>query len=326
MRKTFLGLLAAFMIATFLITPAKVSAGGTSISIDPSSKVFRLSAGSSYDEILKVKNNGDSEINFEVYAMPYSFVYSEELGTYAANFSRETEYNKMVHWISIMDEDGNFASRPTFTADPGETVEVTYRITTPSTIPDGGQYAVLLVHAFSNSTGGGIHTEASPGMIIYGWSDGKAIISSEISDLNISQTIEKEITVKENDKNVKKNVTLNRINATAKVKNNGNIDFNVNVKLKVTGFLGNVYYETPEDKPKTSIIPEAELTVSDEWEEEPFFGLYNISWTVTVGDNTETTEITVFMASPSAIFLIIILLTTITIFIIIKIKKRKAPF
>ena len=330
MKKSFLKFLTlaftTIWVVSFLINPAdKAFAGGASISISPSSKFFQLSPSSTYDEILNVKNNGTEAVDFEVYTAPYSYTYSEEMQSYVLGFSKENDHTKIAHWISIKDKDGNFTSRPVFTAEPGETVSVTYRITTPSSIPDGGQYAVLFAHTISNSTGGGIRSEASPGMIIYGRSSKGLVFSSEISDLNISQTIEKEVDAEENGKKTKKNATLEHINASAKVKNTGNVDFNATGVLRVTGILGIVHYETPEKESNTFIIPEAELEITDEWEGTPIFGIYNVTWTVTVGNNTETTKMTVFIMTPTAIIISIILLTLIIVCIIVIIKKRKAP-
>lgn len=297
---------------------------GTSISITPVSRIFQLSPNSTYDDVLKVTNDGSSAINFEVYAAPYSYVQSEETGDYSLGFNKENNYTQITRWIRIMDQNGNYVERPTFTAEPGKTVEVNYRISTPGSLPAGGQYAVLFAHTISSSSSGsGIKTEASPGMVIYGRADGETIVASEISDMKISQTITKEVATEENGQTVRKETVLNHINASARVKNTGNLDFNARAVLKVEGILGGAYYETEETAARTSIIPEAELVLSDEWENTPSFGLYKATWTVTVGDETQTTEMVIFLLPPSVIIISIILLTFIIIWIIIGVRKRK---
>ena len=60
---------------------------GTSISISPVSRIFQLNASSTYEDVLKVTNDGSYVINFEVYAAPYSYVYSEENDTYSLGFT-----------------------------------------------------------------------------------------------------------------------------------------------------------------------------------------------------------------------------------------------
>ena len=303
---------------------AEVQKGGTSISISPVSRIFQLEPSSEYTDVLSVTNDGSEIIDFEVYAAPYSYVQSEETGAYTLGFNKENNYTQITRWISVMDQSGNYVTKPTFTAGPGETIDVKYRVKTPDSIPDGGQYAVLFAHTISSSaSGSGIKTEASPGMVIYGRSNGETIISSEINDMALGQTITKETTVEENGQSVRKNTTFNHINASAKVKNTGNLDFNARGVLKVEGILGGAYYETPDNEARTSIIPETELVLSDEWEETPSFGLYKATWTVTAGDNTETMEMVVFLIPPFVIVITIILLTIIIVWIIMMVRKRK---
>lgn len=300
------------------------SVGGTSISISPVSKVLQLDASSTYEDIFSITNDGSEPINFEVYAAPYSYVYSEENDAYSLGFSKENNYTQITRWISIMDKNGKYVEKPTYTANPGETVDVPYKITTPSSIPDGGQYAVLFAHTISNpSSTGGIKTEASPGMVIYGRSNSQTIISSEISEMRISQTAEKEVDAEENGQKIKKSVKVNSINAFAKVKNTGNLDFNARGVLKVEGIFGGTYYETPDNESRISVIPESELILSDEWEDTPSFGIFKATWTVAAGENSETTEIVVCLISPSVIIGGIILLTALILCIIIMVRKRK---
>lgn len=298
--------------------------GGTSISISPVSRIFQLSPSSEYDDVLKVTNDGSEEISFEIYAAPYSYVYSEENDTYSLGFNNENNYTQITRWIKVKDVNGDYTTRPTFIAAPGETVEVSYRISTPDSIPAGGQYAVLFAHTLSSTSGtNGIKTEASPGMVIYGRSTGETIVASEINSMAINRTITKETSVEENGQSVRKNVTLNHINASARVKNTGNLDFNARGILKVEGILGGAYYETPDNEARTSIIPEAELVLSDEWEETPSFGLYKVTWTVTAGEETKTEEMIVFLIPPFVIVIAIILLTIIIMWIIMIVRKRK---
>lgn len=294
------------------------------ISIFPKNKIFQLRPNSSYNEVLSVTNNGDNQVIFEVYAKPYSYIYSEEDGTYSLVFNKENDYTKISRWIKIQDKNNNYVARATFTAEAGETINVSYAIETPEDIPSGGQYAVLFAHTITGATNaGGIKTEVSPGMVIYGRYDNGAIISSEIYDMKISQTIEKEAVKEENGQSIKEKATFSHINASTKVKNNGNIDFNARGVLKIEGIFGIKFYETPENKSMIPVIPESGLVISDEWENTPNFGIFKATWTVTAGENTESTEMIVFLISPAFIILSIILLTIIVVWIIMEIRHRK---
>ncbi len=293
---------------------------GTSISLTPVSKILQISSNTVYDSSFVVKNNGESSINVEVYAAPYSYVYSEEDDTYKLGFNNENSYTQISRWITFLDTSGKYVEKTTFAVEPHNSLEVNYRIATPNNIPNGGQYAVIFAHALSNATPtNGIRTEASPGMVVYGRStDGESIISAQISDLEIGQG-----TLNEGQQSETSKAAKNNFYALAKIKNTGNIDFNAKATLKVEPIIGGSSYETPSNMGRLSVIPETELTVSDEWTETPDFGIYKITWTVTVGDTTEEIEKIIFLFPPVAIIITIILLTIVIIWTIMRVRKRK---
>ena len=292
------------------------SSAATSISISPVSEVLQLTASTIYDAVFKVSNNSDSPMEFEVYAAPYAYIYSEDEDAYKLGFSRENNFTQITRWITFKDTSGNYVEKATFTADPRSDVEVAYRITTPESIPAGGQYAVLFAHTLSGSVNSsGIKTEASPGLVVYGRASGDTILSSEISKLAINNTM----LVDGEEKTI--------INATGKVKNTGNVDFMAEGKMKVTGIFGNVYYETPvgSTAARISVIPDTELSVSDSWKDTPFFGMFNVEWKVTTDDNEIGEIITKFVVimPPVIIIIVLLLLTVVIVWIIIVVRKRK---
>ena len=290
----------------------QIMAAATSISISPVSKILQLLPDTEYEDTFKVTNNGTDVMPFEVYAAPYSYSYSEESDSYQLGFSQENTYTQIVRWITFKDKDGKYVTKAKFQAQPGEEVEVSYKISTPSSMPSGGQYAVLFAHTLSeNVTASGIKTEASPGLVVYGRSNGDTVTTSEIRDLSISQAKEVD--------GEKKSL----INASAKVKNTGNVDFMAQGKLRVEGIFGRSYYETEGTQGRTSVIPETELTVSDTWEETPYFGLFKATWTVSAAGNTETISQLILILPLPILVAIILLLTFIIIWIIIFIRKRK---
>lgn len=288
---------------------------GTSISISPVSKILQLAANSVYEDTFTVSNNGNTDMKFETYAAPYAYTYSEADDSYQLGFSKENTYTQITRWITFKQTDGTYAEKATYVANPGSGVEVTYRISTPESIPAGGQYAVLFAHTLTADTNAsGIKTEASPGLVVYGRAEGETKASCEISDVKIGESM----MVDNQEKKI--------INASAKVKNTGNVDFMASGKLKVTGIFGQVYYETEgiSAKSRVSIIPESELVVSDSWDETPFFGLFNVEWTVTgTGGATETITKFVAIIPPVIIIVAILLLTIIIVWIIIMVRKRK---
>lgn len=311
------------------------STNGTSISISPVSKVLELSSESKYDNSFEIKNTGNEKIKVEVYSAPYSYTYSEEADSYLLGFSRENNFTQIIRWLTFKSESGNWEEKTTYSIEPNKAINVEYRISTPSNIPAGGQYAVIFAHALSNELGSnesGIKTEASPGLIVYGRStEGEQITTAEIKDMKIEQSI----TVN--------NETRNNFYASAKVKNTGNIDFSAVGIMKVDAIIGAGSYETfktdsndPDGEnadanksstsggnARVSIIPETELLVSDEWKDSPSFGIYRVTWTVTAGDETQTIEKIIFVNPLPLIIITIIVLTIIIISVTIVIRKRK---
>lgn len=291
----------------------EMAEAATSISISPVSKVLELEPNSIYEDFFKITNNGKNPLKFEAYAAPYSYTYSSDDDEYKLGFNHENTYTQITRWITFRDDEGNYVKRPTYVAEGNSTVEIHYRIVTPASIPAGGQYAVLFAHTLSDSTEtSGIKTEASPGLVVYGRANGETIVTAEVSDVELNQSLQ----VGNEEKNI--------INGSAKIKNTGNVDFMAYGSLKITGIFGRTYYETSPNQGKISVIPESELILSDKWEDTPYFGLFNVTWTVSASENEpQVITKTILIMPIPIIILMILLLTIIIIWIIILIRKRK---
>lgn len=285
----------------------------TSISVTPVSKILQLNPGETYDNNFTINNDGGRELDVEVFAAPYSYVYSEATDSYQLGFSNENSYTQIVRWITFKTKSGDYAKTANYTVEPGKSLQIDFRVATPSNLPDGGQYAVIFARTTNGIVGAnGVKTEASPGLVVYGRSSsGETITKAEISRLEIRQSITED------------GVTRNTIGASARVKNDGNMDFNATGKLTVDGIIGGGHYETPANGGRASVIPESELVVSDEWKETPGFGIFKVTWTVTAADQTETIEQIVVINIVPVIIIAIILLTIVVAWCIIRGKKRK---
>lgn len=295
----------------------------TGLTLMPVSRVLPLNSSSEYDGVFNVTNDGDADTNVLIYTAPYSYVYSDEEDAYKLGFNNQNNFTQITRWISIKDEAGNYVSRTTLVIKAHETAEISYKVTTPENIPAGGQYAVIFVQTeTSGATTNGIRTEASAGMVIYGHSlEGEAVTTAEITDLAITKNSESQNT-QNTGANAGEQAKIG-YHASAKVKNTGNTDFYAQGKLKIEPIIGFSTYETPEDKGVVSVIPEAQMTVEDNWTEVPGFGIYKATWTVSVGDHSESIEQILFLISPVTIIITIIVLTAVTIWIIMVVRKRK---
>ena len=287
---------------------------GTNISLTPVSKVLQISSSSSYEDSFEVKNDGDKTIEIEVYAAPYSYVYSEEADAYQLGFSHDNNFTQITRWITFKDTSGKWVKNPTFTIDAKGKLKVDYRISTPDNIPAGGQYAVLFAHTLTSVTSAnGIKTEASPGLVVYGRStEGELDRSFEINDMKIEQNASSNESGK------------NNVFASAKVMISGNVDFSVKGVLIVDSIFGGGGYETENGGVHISVIPETELAITDEWEDTPGFGIFKATWTVTANDEEPQIIEKIVIINPlPLIFIFIILLTIIITCVIIAVRKRK---
>lgn len=288
--------------------------GSTSISIMPVNKILQLSSNSIYEDRITINNDGDAIMRVEVYAAPYSYVYSENENAYKLGFNTDNNFTQIARWITFKSTSDSWVKKGVYTIEPNSSIDVNYRISTPESIPSGGQYAVIFAHTLTSSTNAsGIRTEASPGMVVYGRSsEGETIIKPVINDLSVRYGAE--------DNNSRQIGFF----ATAKVKNEGNVDFNAIGKMVVKNVFGGVVYETTQPSGMISVIPDAELVVADNWTDPPFFGLYQVTWSVTVGETSETVEKLVFVNFALFLFLSIILLTIIVFGVTIWVRRRKA--
>ena len=287
---------------------------GTSISLMPVSKVLQISPSSEYVDKMTVNNDGDDKMDIEVYAAPYSYVYSEEEKLYKLGFNNETNFTQITRWITFKNTDGGWEKKTNYSIPAHQSLEVEYKISTPNDIPAGGQYAVIFAHTLTGVvSASGIRTEASPGMVVFARSaKGEIKTVAKISEMSAQYGAYGD------------NTQGSYFYGVAKVKNDGNIDFNATGTLKVSPILGFGSYETSSNRGRASVIPESELEVSDKWDESPSFGLYHVSWTVKAGEETETIETLIFVNPILAIILLIIVLTIITIWTILIVRRRKA--
>ena len=294
----------------------KSSVPGTNISLTPVSKILQISSNSVYEDSFTVTNDGDALMEIEVYSAPYSYVYSSENDSYQLGFNNNTNFTQMSRWITFKNTGGVFEKKTNYSINPHDSLNIDYKISTPDNIPSGGQYAVIFAHTLTGTvSANGIKTAASPGIVVYGRStEGEAIIKADVSDMKIVHG--------PSDSDSNKSSTS--VYASAKVKNSGNIDFNANGKLKIDPIIGFSSYETPSSGSVISVIPESELTVSDEWKDAPGFGLYKATWTVTIGEDVNTIEQMIFINPFLFIIVVIMVLTLIIVCVIMVIKKRKA--
>lgn len=275
------------------------------ISIKPTSKDLVFSADQVIDNTFTISNPGATAYDFKVYVEPYTIDDSNDLYTFSFNTS--DNHSHIASWVSFKDDSGNFVDSTTFHIEPGEVKTVVYRVSTPSDIPAGGQYAAIFAETVNSEIGktniNGIYTISRVVLLLYGRSTEGVVLESSISDYN-----------------VKSFMTSGKISASSRVHSSGNSYITATHELIVRDIFGNKLYS---EKIPYPVLPDTTRYVAMTWEDTPTFGLFSVRYSVTTTDSKED-RVTIVLIMPIWLSVIaILLLTILTIWIIIGVKKRK---
>lgn len=306
------GLGSAGLLGTFLPAAHAVETSEDgSLQVTSSSRVY-IAAGETFEYNLSAVNTSTEPITYTAYASSY-YVNSE---TYtSASFNTENTYTQMARWITLQDAEGNYSEQVTRTVASGETDVLTYRITVPDDIPDGGQYAVIFFEVGGDSaesgesTSAGITTVTRAGSILYASTEGgNTLATATIDYMDVSSFI------------VSGNFT-----STASVTNTGNTDVAVVYTIDMTTVFGRTVYEVIATSGGNSqyVLPETTWKISNEWEETPLMGVFLEDFTIEI-DGEETVLSSLLVKLPVfVIVLMILFLTVIVAWIIILVKNRR---
>ena len=158
------------------------------IQISPVENRVTLNANETNEYTFNVDNTGSEGYSFKVYTNPYSVVNEQ----YNPSFSNQNAYTQVSRWITFKNDAGEYSAEATYSVEAGQRKEVTYKITVPSDIPGGGQYAIIFVEAIpKDDNGGGIRTVSRLGLRVFGRTNGETkekaeILSAELKELNKS--------------------------------------------------------------------------------------------------------------------------------------------
>jgi len=280
------------------------------LQISPVSNRVSLVAGEALQYNMNIDNKGSEAFEFKVYAAPYSIANEN----YEVNFNKETPRTQIVRWITFnqnldakKEEDKNWVSEAKFTLNAGERKTIEYRVSVPSDVPDGGQYATIFAESIpkGETTSTGIKTASRVGLILYGRTNGETKEESKIEQYKIESFL----------------TGNSKIGSSVEVTNNGNTDFSATYSLKVDNFLGGTAYE--ESKPY-DVLPDTTRKISTEWEKTPLFGIFHVTTEVSALDQLFTDTKLVVKIPIFIIIVMLILLTIVVVWLIIIVKKRRA--
>lgn len=276
---------------------------GLNLKISPVSNYFTVKAGDIQNYMLTVTNNGSEDYSFKLYTAPY-IVTDED---YTVNFDDEnaTHYNQITRWVTFKGKDGKYVPDPVYDLKAGEEMTILYRISVPDSIPEGGQYCVIFAENINDSKmeTTGVTAVSRVALTLVGHGYGITDFDAEITDYSISHPF-----------------SLEGINASAKVKNNGNTDFEASYTFTVKSIFDKVLSSSSMN---FTILPETERRFSLNWSDAPLFGIFKVNFAVYAGDVVRDEEHLVMIIPLFIIIIMLLLLTAATIWIIILVRKRK---
>ena len=302
------GLLGSFQPAAHAV---EVSENG-SLQVTSSTRIY-IAAGETFEYTLNAVNASTESITYTAYASSY---YMDSETSTSASFNTDNTYTQLTRWITLQDADGNYSEQVTRTVASGETDVLTYRVTVPEDIPDGGQYAVIFFEVGTtsaddeeDSASAGVATVTRAGAIIYASTEGGDTLAAGTVDyMDVSSFI------------VSGNFT-----STASVTNTGNTDIAVIYTIDMTTVFGSTVYEVTTTSGGNSqyVLPETTWKITNEWEETPLMGIFLETFTISI-DDEETVLHSLMVKLPIfVIVLMILFLTVIVTWIIILVKNRR---
>lgn len=258
------------------------------------SEIFELEAEDYAEGNFNVINNGDEEFTFSLRSAPYSVVGED----YDDDFQTNTNYNKIASWIKT--------SSDKYTLKPGELANVTYSITTPDDIPNGGQYAAILITLEENDKSGNIQINKQLAYKVYTHMNGVTRKEGEIKENKISSFL-----------------LGAKITASSLFTNTGNVDAEADITFEVIDIKNDEVVYSNTLNTKRTILPETTRFVNYTWENTPQLGIFKVRQTIKYLDKESVTEKIVFVCPFWLLILVALFIIVAIIWLINNNKNRK---
>ncbi len=213
------------------------SSPSTAITVSPMNQRIILSPGETTQGSIQVSNPNTSSQKLKFTVSVGSFSQQAAPGGKddygVVDVNTVSDYNQMMKWITVGETKGELA--------PNSSTTIPYTITVPSDAPAGGQYATIIVKNDDDqgSTGGNVAIQSNlqVASIIYAEVTGTTRQSAEILDNSFPSFM-----------------LSGPLEATAMVKNDGNIHTDAQYVLQVWPMIGDEEICTNEENPSTSLV------------------------------------------------------------------------
>ncbi len=205
------------VLAGCVVAPTVVSAEEGSeeqpavwLQVTPTSQSLSLNPGDTYDGEYVVSNIGSEAFRFEVYASPFSVVGE----VYDHNYTEDKTFNQIHRWVTFDQTEYSLPAKSAETGDKAPEVVVKYHVNVPEDAPGGSQHAVLFSESIleeDENAADGIKAKSRVGVRLAADIAGETKPGSEITEYKFPALY--------------LSFGGSRLNASGKVKNTGNYDF-----------------------------------------------------------------------------------------------------
>lgn len=272
-----IGLLAATGLPAVAFAASEAKGDTSSLTLTPSSKRFTIDAGKQLSDKLTVLNSGSTELVFSVYARPYSVTGEQYTPSYDGSLPGSDAYK----WISF--------TKTSWQLAPGKTVDIPFSLSVPAGASPGGHYGVIFVE-----------TKAPSG-------SGQAIVRNKRLGSIMRVTVNGNYRTGGNYLGSASSFYQPRppIEATVRVRNTGNTDFNADIKMTATDLFGRVKYSGANS---FVVYPETTRAMPVSWQGSPAFGIFKLKLETKFLDQRQVNESLVLVAPRWMLAVLVVLL------------------
>lgn len=298
--------LGGFAMLSYSDVFAEPEAIKSGLTVSPPNQKIILIPGESYYGSIKVSSPASSQKDVTYVVEVGSFSEhgregrKDDYGT--VDYTEKSAYNQMMDWI-VLEKDGGVLS-------PNTSDIIPFVINVPEDAPAGGQYASLIVRDESSSDAVG------NGVSIKSYMQILSIIYAEVAGETRDEGV-----ILEN--SIPSFVLNSPLDATSRVRNNGNIHTDVSWTLQVWPLFSDEEICTNEEDPYTTLIlPESEMYHVENCDL-PMVGIFRAKQTVKIFGETSIVEKTVIVCPLWLLFIIIFAVTMLIIWLVMRSRARR---
>ncbi len=284
-----LALLAIAVVFILSVTP-KVFAATGGLTISPTSVDQQIAPGGSYHSTIMVINQGETNIDYRIYATPYS-VSGEDYKPYFAPIQGATDISS---WVSL--------SKTQSSLKPGSQDSIAFTITVPKGVGAGSYYGTIFAETVEKNNTSGVITRKRVGTVVYIQVTGKTISRGNIASWSVPW------------------LQKAPLNASLKLANTGSVHYTATVNVKVSDLFGGSKF-TYERQPK--VLPQKLRNIPVVWDRGATFGLFKVSGSVTYLGKTQKLQTKIVFIASTTMRLVCVGFVAILIIGLVFLGKRR---